>query len=285
LKSFSRVASELYITQSAVSRQVKNLEKKLGVKLFTRLKEGVVPTEEGKTFLGYAEQILALYDKTAREMERLKHTCSGRIIVGASTTLGEYILPKAISTFTKHCTEAEIYLRVSNTEEILRQLHHNAFSVALVEEQIENFSFVNERLFEDELVLITSSRHPWTRRQNGIKLGALLTEPLVIREKGSGTRKILERSLRNFGIALSDLKIQMELDSTEAIKNSVREGLGVSFVPRFTLTNNLQGLRIVSIDRIKISFDYNVVYRQESGVSSLCLKFLEYLREEFSSKG
>ncbi|PIP39606.1 hypothetical protein CO110_08135 [Candidatus Desantisbacteria bacterium CG_4_9_14_3_um_filter_40_11] len=164
LKSFSKVADELYITQSAVSRQIKNLEDKLVVKLCLREKEGISLTEEGKILLGYVEKILVLYEKARKDIDHFRHTSLNKIIVGASTALGEYVLPRIISSFNKRHPEADIYLRVANTGEILKQLTANAFNLALVEGMFDTPGFIVEKVFEDELVLIVSANHSWTEK-------------------------------------------------------------------------------------------------------------------------
>ncbi len=282
LKNFSKVADELYITQSAVSRQIKNLEDKLVVKLFLREKEGVSLTEEGKILFGYVERILTLYEKATKEIDHLRHTSLNKIIIGASTTLCEYILPKIMSTFGKKYPEADIYLRVANTNEILKQLSTNAFNLAVVEAQFDNPSFIVEKVFEDELALIASNRHPWASKEQ-INFNEVLSEPIIIREQGSGTRKMLENALANLGVELSDLKVKMELDSTEAIKNAVGENLGVAFVSKATLIKMPEMIKIVPVTNMESRFDFNLIYSREKGLTSSALEFIKCLKETFQT--
>lgn len=281
LKSFSKVADEMYLTQPAVSRQIKNLEDNLAIKLFLREKEGVSLTEEGKILLGFAEKILALYEKANREIDRSRHSSLNKIIIGASTTLGEYVLPRIISNFGRTHPEAEIYLRVANTKEILKQLSSGAFNLALVEGQFDNPSFTLEKILEDELVLIAGTQHPWASKK-GINLGDLRFESIIIREEGSGTRKVMEEALAKLGIGLSDLKIKMELDSTEAVKNAVSENLGLSFVSKSTLIKKPDDITILSLPNIELRFNYNLIYGTEKGLTSLTLEFMECLKEKLS---
>lgn len=283
LKNFSKVAEELYITPSAVSRQIKNLEDKLAVKLCLREREGISLTEEGRILLGHVTKIITLYEKAITELDHFRHTSLNKIIIGASTTLCEYILPKIISTFGKKHPEADVYLRVANTNEILKQLSTNAFNLAVVEGQFDNPLFVVEKVFEDELVLIASNRHPWASKEQ-INFNELLSEPIIIREQGSGTRKILESAMANFGVELSDLRIKMELDSTEAIKNAVEENLGVAFVSKATLIKMPEAIKIVPILNMELRFDFNLIYSKEKGFTSLTLEFIEYLRESLSNQ-
>ena len=281
LKSFSRVADELYITQSAVSRQIKNLEDKLAVKLCLREKEGISLTEEGRILFGYVEKILALYEKATKEIDHFRHSSLNRIIIGSSTTLGEYVLPKIISTFGKRYPEAEIYLRVANTKEILKQLSANAFNLALVEGQFDNPSFIVEKVFEDELSLIVSTQHRWAQTAK-INFGELRTEPLIIREEGSGTRRMMEETLIKSGVDFSDLNIKMELDSTEAVKNAVGENLGVSFVSKSTLIKMPENIKIIPITNMELRFNFNLIYSREKGLTSLTLELIECLKERLS---
>lgn len=278
LKNFSKVADELYITQSAVSRQIKNLEDKLAVKLCLREKEGVSLTEEGRILLGYVEKILTLYEKANKEIDHFRHSSLNKVIIGASTTLGEYVLPRIISTFGRRHPEADIYLRVANTKEVLKQLSANAFNLALVEGQFDNPSFIVEKVFEDELVLITSTKHQWAKMEK-INFYELRNEPIIIREEGSGTRKVMEEALVKLGVELSELKIKMELDSTEAVKSAVEENLGVSFVSKSTLIKKPAEIKIVPIANMEFRFDFNLIYSREKGLTSLTIEFIECLKE------
>jgi DNA-binding transcriptional LysR family regulator len=283
LKSFSKVADELYITQSAVSRQIKNLEDKLAVKLCLREKEGVSLTEEGRILLGYVEKILALYEKATKEIDHFRHSSLDKVIIGASTTLGEYVLPRIISAFGRGHPEADIYLQVANANEILKQLSAHAFNLALVEGQFDNHSFIVEKVFEDELLLIASTKHPWAKKDK-INFSELRNEELIIREEGSGTRKVMEEALVKFGIELSNLKIKMELDSTEAVKSAVGENLGVSFVSKTTLIKNQENIKVVPIANMRFKFDFNLIYSREKGLTSLTLEFIECLKERLSNQ-
>ncbi|MEW5766328.1 MAG: LysR substrate-binding domain-containing protein [bacterium] len=283
LKSFSKVAEELYITQSAVSRQIKNLEDNLAVKLCLREKEGISLTQEGRILLGYVKKILALYEKATKEIDHFRHTSLDKLIIGASTTLGEYVLPRIISYFGKKHPEADIYLRVANTKEILKQLSANAFNLALLEGRFDNSSFIVEKAMEDELVLIVSNEHRWAKNP-GINFSELRTEPLIIREEGSGTRKVLEEALAKLGAELSDLNIKMELDLTEAVKNAVGENLGVSFVSKSTLIKKPGNIVIVPLTNMYLRFDFNLIYNRERGLTSLTLEFIECLKERLSKQ-
>ncbi len=283
LKSFSKVADKLYLTQPAVSRQIKNLEDKLAIKLFSREKEGVLLTEEGKILLGHAEKILALYENAIKDIDRFRHSSLDRIIIGASTTLGEYVFPRIISNFGKRYPEAEIYLRVANTKEILTQLSANAFNLALFEGQFDNPSFIVEKVFEDELVLIVSTQHPLANKER-INFNELRFESIIIREQGSGTRRMMEDALGKLGIELSNLNIKMELDSTEAVKNAVGENLGISFISKSTLIKKSDDIKILTISNMETRFNYNIVYHKEKGITSLALEFIGCLKERLANQ-
>ncbi len=227
---------------------------------------------------GYVEKILALYEKAIKDIDRFKHSSLDKLIIGASTTLGKYVLPRIISNFGKNHPEAEIYLRVANTKEILKQFSANAFNLALVEGQIENPSFVVEKVLEDELVVIISTQHPFAFKDK-INFSELRFEPIIIREEGSGTRKILEEVLVKLGIEISELKIKMELDSTEAVKNAIEENLGISFVSRATLIKKPENIKVLTIANMDFRFDFNLIYNREKGITSLTLEFIECLKD------
>ncbi|MEW6619540.1 MAG: LysR substrate-binding domain-containing protein [bacterium] len=232
---------------------------------------------------GFTEQILALYEKAILEISHFRNSSNGKLIIGASTTLGEYVLPRIISTFRKEDGGVDIYLKVANTNQILKQLSANAFNLALVEDKIDNHSFSVEKVYEDELILITSTSHLWTSKKQ-IEISELLSEPIIIREEGSGTRKIMEEILTKYGIKLSDLNIKMELDSTEAVKSAVAENLGISFVAKSSFIKKPENIDIIPIANIDSRFDFNLIYSREKELTSLTTEFIDCLKERLSNQ-
>ncbi len=281
LKSFSKAAEKLCLTQPAVSKQIKNLEDRLAVRLFLRETKGISLTEEGKILFKFAEKILSLYNEAIAEIDRFRHSTLNKINVGASTSVGEYLLSKVTNCFKRDYPEADIYLKVANTKEILNSLQ--TFNLAVVEASLSDPPFTIEKLFEDELVLIASTKQPLANMPE-VNFIDLKKVPLIIREQGSGTRKILEETLAKIGVNLKELNIKIELDSAEAVRNAVLENLGVSFVSKSSMTNRLEGLKIIPIIGMDIKFEFNLIYNPEKGLTSLTLELIECLKQKLSNQ-
>lgn len=224
-QNFSRVAEKMHLSQPAVSQHIKNLEQLYDVPLFLRARK-ITLTPAGEALVPYAEQILALYKESFRAAkdQKLSKTL---IRVGTSLTIGDYILPQIVARYKKHMKDIFIQVKVEKTKEVIRGLLEDEIDVALVIEETRRNSLVAEPFGEDEIVLILSPEHPWADKQE-LGIEELAQANFIIMEAGS--HKLAEETLRHLGIELNQLN-SMELGSTEALKNSVENGLeiGIAF--------------------------------------------------------
>lgn len=229
--SVSGGAERLSISQPAVSKQVRELERGLGVTLFDRLPRGVRLTEAGELLLGYARRLFAVEAAAERALAEWRGLERGRLAIGASTTIGVYLLPEPLAAFHRRYPGVEVRLEIGNTRAIQDMLLSGEVDIALTEGFAEADGLVVEAFQQDELVAVAPPGHPLLSRP-GLTIEELCEEPLVMREAGSGTRAVLERALAARGLSA---RPAMSLGSTEAIKRAVAAGAGVAIVSRLAV--------------------------------------------------
>jgi DNA-binding transcriptional LysR family regulator len=232
--SFRKAGEALYMTQPAVTLQIKTLEAELGLRLFERKSTGVFLTDAGKLLLTYAESLHQLAEDAENQLARLSGGVAGELVLGASTTIAQYVLPAALAEFSRSYPEIQLQVFSENTEQISEGVAGGRFGLGLIEGPPLRTDLKVERWFDDELLIIIPASHEWAG-QPEVRPEKLYGMPLVMRERGSGSRHVVERGLQKAGIRLGGLRIVMELDSTEAIISCVEEGLGVGFVSEWAL--------------------------------------------------
>ena len=257
--SFHKAAEYLFLTQPAVTRQVKALENDLGLRLFDRTTSKIMLTPQGSVLLGYAEKLAQMVSEAERELIPDDGKPAGELSLGASTTIAQYVLPCLLRIFLAENPRVRISLHSGNTSEIVRLLLNNKVSFGLIEGPPRARGVHAERFVEDEPVLITSRRFQFER----LSRSELLRLTLLLREHGSGSRRVVESALEKAGLKLKSFNKVMELDSTEAIKSAVEVGLGVGFVSRWALTKELELdlLKITQVDGIRVTRHFTLISR------------------------
>lgn len=275
--SFSKAARELHVTQPAVSLQVQNLEQYYGTRLLER--DTVTLTPAGKVLYKYARQILDLYGQAGKEISEMTGLVRGRLVVGASTTIGEYVLPCILGDFRKKYPQIEILLRIGNTEMIGGLVTSNELDLGLVEGPVTRHRLKIERFMRDELVVIVPSHHPWSDKKE-ISPQDLIMAQLIVREPGSGTRKVIEETLLSAGLDWGALDIEMELGSSEAIKGAVEAGLGIGIVSKWTLLKEMKlgSLVPLRIAGLPIYRNFNMIYTTSKFLPTTTEQFIKNLR-------
>jgi LysR family transcriptional regulator, transcriptional activator of the cysJI operon len=257
--SFHKAAEDLFLTQPAVTRQIKALENDLGVRLFDRTTSKIVLTRQGSVLLGYARKLAQVVSEAERELIADDGQPSGELCLGASTTIAQYVLPCLLRIFLKENPRVQVSLQSGNTSEIVRLLLDNKVSLGLIEDPTRARGIHTERFVEDELVLITPLNFEFER----VSSSELVGLTLLLREHGSGSRRAVESALEKGGLKLKSFTKIMKLDSTEAIKSAVEVGLGVAFVSRWAITNELELglLKITSVDGIRVTRHFSLISR------------------------
>jgi DNA-binding transcriptional LysR family regulator len=248
--SFSRAAEALEISQPAVSRQVAELESKLGLRLLDRLPRGTCLTQAGVLLSQYVAQIQALEKNAAAAMAEMRGLSSGRITIGASTTIGAYLLPPLVAEFSRRNPRIEVQIRIDNTQVIQQALLAGDLHIAFTEGFAEDPHLRATVFYTDELVAIVPPGHALLKLPH-VNLKQFLAEPLILREPGSGTRAVIESYMSRAGVVL---KPKLELTSTEAIKHLVMAGAGVAIVSGLTVQLEIASgqLRSLSLQDCRI---------------------------------
>ena len=278
--SFSKCAAALNITQPAVSRHIGELEARYGMPLFTRGTSGVALTKAGGLLLSHAESLLSAYQKMDYDMELLSQTSQGRLSIGASTTIAMYLLPPVLASFMELSGGVEVSMLSGNSENVEQWLRDGTVDIGFVENASRRPWLHYEPLMADELVLVagTQGRYGTLESVTPEELRGL---PLVLREKGSGTREIIERALSRRGICVEDLNVVIELSSTEAIKSFVRSSDTLAIVSVIALHRELAdgSLSIVDIDGVDMPREFATVVRPGE-FSGLNARFHDFVIRE-----
>jgi len=257
--SFRKAAEHLFLSQPAITLQIKALEEDLGIRMFDRSANRVSLTRQGSILLGYVKQIAALVARAEQELGGEGGKVSGELSLGVSTTIAQYVLPRLLGAFLEEHPGVQFSLHSGNTSAIVQLLLHDKISIGLIEGPARDRGIRSEPFMQDELVLITSPAFQadhMTRRQ-------LLASILLMREHGSGSRHVVEMALENAGFKLKAFKRVMELDSTEAIKSAVEAGLGIGFVSRWAISKELElaRLKVSDVAGLTMARHFSLVLR------------------------
>ena len=235
LQSFTRAARQLYMSQPAISFQIKALEEELSVTLLQRSERKVALTAAGRLLYPEAKQMLGHYNKIKAGLDALRGLKAGHIVIGASTIPGEYILPGIIGTFRASYPGVRVELRIAGSGEVLKWLQERDIDLGVIGALGEQENMEFTQWLRDELVLVVPPGHNWSEKT--IELDALLSEKMIMREEGSGTRKSMCSILEKGGLSTSDLQVEMVLGSTRSVISAVQAGLGVALVSSCAVTD------------------------------------------------
>jgi DNA-binding transcriptional LysR family regulator len=227
--SFRKASELLNITQPAVSQQVHALEEELATTLFDRSGNRVRLTPAGVVLLRHARRVAGIAAQAEQDLALMHGAVSGELRLGASTTVAQFILPRMLAQFRQHYPRVVISVVSGNTEWAVDALLRKEVMAAMVEGPVSNPEIHRQKVMDDRMSLIVPGAHPWAKRSE-VAIEELKSIPLLMRERGSGSRRVVESALRRAGIRMSQLRIEMELDTTGAIIAGVEAGLGAGFV-------------------------------------------------------
>ncbi|GAB4488937.1 MAG: selenium metabolism-associated LysR family transcriptional regulator [Thermodesulfovibrionales bacterium] len=278
-KSFSKTSEIIHLTQPAVSLQIQALEEIYETKLFDRSSSTVTLTPAGEVLYKYAKEILSLYASAGKVIGEITGLVKGSISIGASTTIGNYLLPAVIADFKKAHLKIKVHLLVGNTKRVVELLNSGNIDLGLVEGEVTRQKISVEKILTDELLLVVPSYHPWAKKKD-ISISELVKEPFILREGGSGTRQMIEKFFAMHGIAPQDLKISMILGSTEAIKEAVENGLGVSILSRWAARRETKfgSLHLLRLKELRMMREFSLVTNKSSVSSHAVDEFLTYIK-------
>jgi len=232
--SVSAGAVQLHVSQPAVTREIKDLEARLGLALFDRLPRGVVLTEAGKLLLSYAERIFALADTAEIEIKELTGLSRGQLNIGASATLGVYLVPDMIARFNRLYPKVDVDLHVVNTEQVEAGLVAHQYALGFIEGPYDDQIFQAEVISNDEIVVVASAGHP--RAGRAVRARDLCARQVILREPGSGTRAAVEKAYQDAGLTIAP---RMSVNNTEAIKRLVSAQQVLAYLPSASVAGEI----------------------------------------------
>ncbi|SJZ33665.1 selenium metabolism-associated LysR family transcriptional regulator [Selenihalanaerobacter shriftii] len=274
--SMSAAARKLYMTQPAISQTILGLEDKLNVRLFDRIKKRLILTHAGEIFLRYSKRIVNLINEAENAMTDIANLKLGQLRIGASMTIGTYLLPDIISAFNKKHQDVELPFIIDNTKIIRKMILNNEIDIAFIEGPINSNDIIIEPFFDDELYLVCSIRHEWANKDS-ISSEKIRNESFIMREKGSGTREVIENTLKQFNLSY---EIKHVLNNIDAIKKAIEANMGISILPKIAIKKEIvEGkLAKIKLDNIKFKRKFKIIYHKDKYHSPLFNKFIDYIK-------
>ena len=277
-RSFSKAAEALLLTQPTISGHIKALEENLDLILFDRLGREIRLTQAGEVLYDYAKRLLAIKTAAVQAVQELHGGLRGELVIGGSSIPGQYVLPHILGKFKPQYPDITVVLTITDTMETLDRIVRGDLELGLVGAKVPHPHVSYHPLVEDELVLAVPSDHPWAR-QTTVPLEALQEEHFIQRERGSGSRLVVEQTLSEYGIDPTHLHVIAEMGTTEAIKQGIKAGVGLSFISRVALLDEIRSGSIcaVAIEGVTVRRHFSVVRHTGRTLSPLAQTFEAFL--------
>jgi DNA-binding transcriptional LysR family regulator len=278
--SFTRAAVKLSLSQPSLTKQIQNLEEAVGSRLVNRGATGISLTQEGQIIYGYAKRTIRLREDTKERVVRHKAQESGHIYVSASTIPATYILPRLLSRLKHTHPDIRVHMQMHDSEETLQIVLNDQAEMGFIGKEPINKKLVVQRLWKDHMVLAVPASHPLSNRR-AVKVEELKEIPFIIREKGSATRDIIEECLeKQLGTSLSRFNVICEMGSSEAVKEAILTGLGVSILSIFAIKRELsQGLlTLVNISNLNLERKFYLVHKKQFPLMMYHKHFLDFVK-------
>jgi len=278
-RSFSKAAEQVLLTQPTVSSHINDLEEHYGCRLIDRLGKEVAPTRAGQLLYRYARKLVALEAETESVMADYHGKIRGHLQIGGSTIPGEYILPGVIGRFMADYPEVKVSLKIGDTRQVADEIISGDLEFGIVGARMKNRKLVQQEVATDKLRLVVSAEHRWADRKR-ISLKHLLTEPFIVRERGSGTLQALLDSLAAAGHKSGALNIVAEMGSTTAVIQGIKNKVGLSVLSALAVQEELQAgnLKALPVTGLNLQRSFYLTMNKQRTLSPLCKAFFEYLK-------
>ncbi len=275
MKSFSRAAQALGLTQPTISVHIKALEEEFSTRLLDRLGRTVIPTQNGEILYRYAKEIVTLKENARLAMENVSSLVSGKLIVGASTIPGEYILPGFLAEFVKAYPDVFPTLIIGDSNAIYESVLRSEVDVGIIGSNVKDRNIISKKFLDDELILVAPSDY----KDSVLNKDEFGKAPLLMRETGSGSRVSVEEHLKRNGLAMENLNVIAELGSTQALIRAVRSGMGLGFLSRLSVENEIRqkNLKAVKLKGVSITRRFSIITHRLRFNSRICKAFIEFL--------
>ncbi|MFC1843923.1 selenium metabolism-associated LysR family transcriptional regulator [Thermodesulfobacteriota bacterium] len=280
-RSFTKASEVLHISQPTISEHIKNLENSLDCSLFDRMGRSIMPTAEADALYPKALQILDDLNRIQEEITATGTSIRGKLIIGASTIPGTYILPRLAYSFKEKYPDIEFEIPIEDSSKITSLILQHELLCGIVGAQMPSEKLLYEPLIEDELVMVATKKLPVKKT---ISLKELATLPFLQRETGSGTRQTFENYLKKSNISFNALNVVATLGSTSAVKQAVKEGLGFSVISRIAVQEELDNniLREIPIRNLKMKRKFYLVRQKKRTLPAQYLAFCKHLKKAVS---
>ncbi len=280
-KSFTMAAKELYMTQPAISWQIKNLENEIDLLLIERKERGTKLTEAGKQFYVYAEKIIKAHEQLIEEMKQLKCMEKGKLIVGASTVPGEYILPAYMSSFKNAYPATDVMVSTHSSECIVDNLISEDIHIGVVGIKIDDSRIESKPFKKDKVILIVRSGHPLLKIEK-VTIKDVLPYPIIVREKGSGSRKTLEDKMESKGLRLKNFAYFTELSGNRSAITAVKNSDSVAFVSSLVAGDSiaLGTIKAVEVEDFDLSRNIYLIHNKLKTLSPLSETFMKFMLKQ-----
>jgi len=280
--SFSAAAEQLYMTQSAVSQHIQELEASLGVKLFKRGPRGVSLTTQGQTLFDYAERLLALVAEAENKVTDVTNLSEGKTNIGATPTIGIYLVPEWLQSFRKQYRNLTVSLATAITDVIIRDIQTLKLELAFIEGEIETIDYSDIQAITLQTIpwyVVVAPNHPWWS-QDSISIEMLNQCGFVMRQKGSHTRTWIDNLFEHHAI---NPRITAEFDNPESIKQALHSGDNVTILPRYTLRREIESnqLHLLAIEDANTSRDLKLIWSKKRPFSPISYAFIEYMKTHY----
>lgn len=279
--SFTKAAGRFFLSQPSLTKQIQNLETAVGTRLVNRGSAGISLTPEGQILYDYAKRILRLREDAKDRIDRIKEQEAGHIYISASTIPATYILPRLLSRLIQTHPDIQIHMQMHDSEETLQIVLADQAEMGFVGKEPIHKKLIAERLWKDHLALVVPVNHPLAER-GSVSVEELTGIPFVVREKGSATREIVEQCLqKHLDVSLSHFNVICEMGSSEAVKEAILAGLGVSILSVFAVNRELsQGLlKSVNVNGCNIERHFYLIYKKQFPFMKYHKKFLNFVKK------
>jgi LysR family transcriptional regulator, transcriptional activator of the cysJI operon len=279
MKSFSKAAEAAFVTQSAMSHLIKNLEDELGGKLLNRSGKTITPTSAGKILYDHAKKILEGYKSLENDIYNVVKKIKGPLYLGASTTVAKYLLPQVLYDFSRNYPEAQLNLSVSGSEKVISELHQGKIDIGIVEGNIGDKRIIFREIARDEIVLIASDGNPLTRRKI-VTPQYLMDQSFILPEAGSGTREIIDEFLSIMKIEPQDINVIMTLSDPELLVQMVQSGLGIAFVSKWSIFKTIKEgtIKILRMPGKRLYRKFYLIVPDKEPSTMVSRTFLEFVK-------
>ncbi len=283
-KSFSKAAALVHLSQPTVSSHVQDLEAHFGCRLIDRLSRQAVPTQAGRLLHGYARRLLSLRDEAEAAIAEHQGRMRGNLVIGGSTIPGTYLLPVALGIFKKRYPEIGVSLHIEDTSGIVSEILAGTLEIGVVGAEVKNRSIFQQKVLNDQMKLIVPAEHPWAGKKR-VSLAALLSEPFIVRERGSGTLQSFQESLARIGHGLDEFNIVAEMGSTEAIRQAIKNRVGISILSTLAVDDDIASGHVsaLAVDGVDLTRSFYLTRHRQRSLSPLGEAFIAVLKDHLTT--